>query len=127
MAAAGGYFSTASDLLKAAHGIFDTGFLAPASQKALRTIEVASDSYALGGRVRTLWVDGKPIRPAGRQATPPAIARSWGIASTPGPPWCSQQHQLVAEGPGPVRRQAVRRGDAGLGRFPVRENALSYR
>jgi CubicO group peptidase (beta-lactamase class C family) len=64
MAATGGYFSTASDLLKAAHGIFDTGFLAPASQKALRTIEVASDGYALGGRVRTLWVGGKPY-PAG--------------------------------------------------------------
>jgi CubicO group peptidase (beta-lactamase class C family) len=64
MAAAGGYFGTASDLLKAAHLIFDTGFLSPASQKALRTIEVASDSYALGGRVRTLVVGGKPY-PAG--------------------------------------------------------------
>ncbi|MDR7116543.1 serine hydrolase domain-containing protein [Caulobacter sp. BE254] len=62
--AGGGYFSTASDLLKAAHQIFDTNFLAPASQTALRTIEVASDSYALGGRIRTLWVDGKPC-PAG--------------------------------------------------------------
>jgi CubicO group peptidase (beta-lactamase class C family) len=60
MAAAGGYFSTASDLLKAAHLIFDTGFLSPASQASLRTIEVASDRYALGGRVRTLWIDGKP-------------------------------------------------------------------
>jgi D-alanyl-D-alanine carboxypeptidase len=64
MAATGGYFSTASDLVKAAHGIFDSAFLSPASQKALRTIEVASDSYALGGRVRTLWVGGKP-HPAG--------------------------------------------------------------
>jgi CubicO group peptidase (beta-lactamase class C family) len=64
MAAAGGYFSTASDLMKAAHAIFDTGFLAPASQTALRTVEVDSDSYALGGRIRTLWVDGKPY-PAG--------------------------------------------------------------
>jgi CubicO group peptidase (beta-lactamase class C family) len=64
MAAAGGYFSTAPDLMRAAHAIFDTGFLAPASQAALRTIEVASDNYALGGRIRTLWVDGKPY-PAG--------------------------------------------------------------
>ena len=64
MAAAGGYFSTASDLLKAAHQIFDTGFLSPASQASLRTVEVASDSYALGGRIRTLWIDGKPY-PAG--------------------------------------------------------------
>ncbi len=60
MAAAGGYFSTASDLLKAAHLVFDTGFLSPASQASLRTVEVASDSYALGGRIRPLWVDGKP-------------------------------------------------------------------
>jgi len=64
MTASGGYRSTASDLLKAAHRIFDTGFLSPVSQQALRTIEVASDSYALGGRIRTLWVDGKPY-PAG--------------------------------------------------------------
>jgi CubicO group peptidase (beta-lactamase class C family) len=64
MVAAGGYFSTASDLLKAAHGVFDTDFLSPASRKALSTIEVASDNYALGGRIRTLWVDGKPY-PAG--------------------------------------------------------------
>ena len=64
MAAAGGYFSTASDLLKAAHLIFDTGFLSPASQRQLRTVEMASDRYALGGRIRTLMVDGKPF-PAG--------------------------------------------------------------
>ena len=64
MAAAGGYFSTASDLLKAAHLIFDTGFLSPASQKSLRTIEVASDHYALGGRIWTLAIGGKS-HPAG--------------------------------------------------------------
>lgn len=64
MAAAGGYFGTASALLRAAHLIFDTDFLSPASQKALRTIEVASDQYALGGRIRTLTVDGKS-HPAG--------------------------------------------------------------
>jgi D-alanyl-D-alanine carboxypeptidase len=64
MAAAGGYFGTASDLLKAAHLIFDTGFLSAASRRQLRTIEVASDGYALGGRVRTLMIDGKP-HPAG--------------------------------------------------------------
>lgn len=64
MAATGGYSGTAPALLKAAHQIFDTSFLSAASQKALRTIEVASDQYALGGRVRTLWVGGKPY-PAG--------------------------------------------------------------
>jgi CubicO group peptidase (beta-lactamase class C family) len=62
MAATGGYFSTAPDLLRAAHLIFDTGFLSAASQKALRTVEVASDDYALGGRVRTLTIGGKPYR-----------------------------------------------------------------
>ena len=64
MAAAGGYFGTAPDLLRAAHLIFDTGFLSPASRKALRTVEAASDRYALGGRIRTLMIDGKPY-PAG--------------------------------------------------------------
>jgi CubicO group peptidase (beta-lactamase class C family) len=60
MVAAGGYFSTAGDLLKAAHLIFDTGFLSASSRTQLRTIEVASDNYALGGRVRTLVIDGQP-------------------------------------------------------------------
>jgi CubicO group peptidase (beta-lactamase class C family) len=64
MVAGGGYFGTAAALLKAAHLIFDTGFLSAASQKALRTIEAASDHYALGGRIRTLMVQGKPY-PAG--------------------------------------------------------------
>ena len=64
MVAGGGYFGTAAALLRAAHLIFDTGFLSPASQKALRTIEAASDHYALGGRIRTLMVQGKPY-PAG--------------------------------------------------------------
>lgn len=64
MVAGGGYFGAAPDLLKAAHLIFDTGFLSVASQRALRTVEVASDGYALGGRIRTLMVGGKPY-PAG--------------------------------------------------------------
>lgn len=59
MAAGGGYYSTAADLLRAAHLVFDTGFLAPASLRRLTTIEVASDSYALGGRVRTLTIAGQ--------------------------------------------------------------------
>ncbi|MDE1148986.1 MAG: serine hydrolase [Azospirillaceae bacterium] len=64
MAAAGGYFSTAPDLMRAAHLIFDTGFLTPASRRQLTTVEVPSESYALGGRVRTLSIDGKTV-PAG--------------------------------------------------------------
>ena len=64
MAAAGGYYSTAADLLRAAHLVFDTGFLTPASVRRMTTIEVASDSYALGGRVRTLAIAGQ-AHPAG--------------------------------------------------------------
>ncbi|AYV47161.1 serine hydrolase [Caulobacter flavus] len=60
MAAGGGYFSTADDLLVAAHLVFDTPFLSEASRKALTTILVPDQDYALGGRVRTLTVDGQP-------------------------------------------------------------------
>jgi CubicO group peptidase (beta-lactamase class C family) len=58
MAAAGGCFSTAPDLLRAAHGVYDTPFLAPASLQALAHIEVPEQDYALGGRVRLLKIAG---------------------------------------------------------------------
>jgi CubicO group peptidase (beta-lactamase class C family) len=61
MAAGGGYFSTAGDLIRAAHQVFDTGFLKPESLRELRTIRVLDQDYALGGRVRTLTIDGKPV------------------------------------------------------------------
>jgi CubicO group peptidase (beta-lactamase class C family) len=61
-AAGGGYYSNVDDLVRAAHLVFDTGFLAPASQAALRTIRVPEQDYALGGRVRTLTIAGKPVR-----------------------------------------------------------------
>jgi CubicO group peptidase (beta-lactamase class C family) len=60
MAASGGYFSTVDDLLVAAHLVFDTPFLSAASRKALTTILVPEQDYALGGRVRTLTIDGQP-------------------------------------------------------------------
>lgn len=59
MAAGGGYFSTADDLLTAAHIVFDTPFLSEASRKALTTVRVPEQDYALGGRVRTLTIDGQ--------------------------------------------------------------------
>lgn len=59
MAASGGYFSTVDDLLVAAHVVFDTPFLSDASRKALTTILVPEQDYALGGRVRTLTIDGQ--------------------------------------------------------------------
>jgi D-alanyl-D-alanine carboxypeptidase len=53
-AAAGGYFSTAPDLLRFARLTYGGGFLSAASRAALTHVEVPSDSYALGGRVRQL-------------------------------------------------------------------------
>jgi len=61
-AAGGGYYSNIDDLVRAAHLVFDTGFLAPPSQAALRTIRVPEQDYALGGRVRTLTIGGKTVR-----------------------------------------------------------------
>lgn len=59
-AASGGFISTAGDLLSAAHRVFDGNFLAPASKRALLTIGWPDEGYALGGRVKTLFVDGMP-------------------------------------------------------------------
>jgi D-alanyl-D-alanine carboxypeptidase len=64
LAAAGGWYSTAADLLGFAHRVYDTRFLSAASRTALTTIEVASDSYALGGRVRTVSIGGADVRTA---------------------------------------------------------------
>jgi len=58
IAAAGGYFSNAQDLMQAAHRIYDKGFLSPASLHQLNTVEMPEE-YALGGRVKTLTLQGK--------------------------------------------------------------------
>lgn len=58
-AAAGGAYSNATDLLRAAHRIFDTPFLKPASRKALLTIEAPQSDYALGGRVNMVEIGGE--------------------------------------------------------------------
>lgn len=55
-AASGGYFSVARDLIQFAHRIYDTDFLSRSSRSALTTVEVASASYALGGRIRQVQV-----------------------------------------------------------------------
>lgn len=60
MAAGGGYVSTAADLSNAAHKVFDGGFLPPARLRELMTVAWPDESYALGGRVKTLFVDGMP-------------------------------------------------------------------
>lgn len=59
-AASGGYVSTAGDLLKAAHAVFDGGFLPPARKKDLLTVGWPDQDYALGGRVKPLFADGLP-------------------------------------------------------------------
>jgi CubicO group peptidase (beta-lactamase class C family) len=59
-AASGGYASTAGDLLKAAHAIFDGPFLPPARKKALLTVGWPDQDYALGGRVKAMFADGLP-------------------------------------------------------------------
>jgi CubicO group peptidase (beta-lactamase class C family) len=64
MAASGGYYSNAGDLLRAARAVFDKGFVSPASLKALRTVRVADQDYSLGGRVRTMTIAGKPVEAA---------------------------------------------------------------
>ena len=64
LAAAGGYYSTAADLLAFAHRVHDTGFLARDSRTALTTVEVESDSYALGGRIRTVSIGDQQVRAA---------------------------------------------------------------
>nr|WP_295111777.1 serine hydrolase domain-containing protein [uncultured Caulobacter sp.] len=60
MAASGGYVSTAGDLLKAAHAVFDGPFLPPARKKQLLTVGWPDQDYALGGRVKSLFADGFP-------------------------------------------------------------------
>ncbi len=59
-AASGGYCSTAGDLLRAAHAIFDGQVLTPARKKDLLTVAWPDQDYALGGRVKTLFADGMP-------------------------------------------------------------------
>lgn len=58
--ASGGFISTAGDLLTAAHQVFDGSILAPAGKRALMTIGWPDENYVLGGRVKTLFVDGMP-------------------------------------------------------------------
>lgn len=53
-AAAGGFCSTADDLLRAACGVFDTPLLTPASRAEMLTVRVPEQHYAVGGRVASL-------------------------------------------------------------------------
>lgn len=63
-AASGGYYSNAPDLIRAGHAVFDSGFLSPVSIEALRTVRVPEQDYSIGGRVRTMTIDGRPVEAA---------------------------------------------------------------
>lgn len=64
VAAAGGYYSNAPDLMRAAQRIFGTPFLAPSSLQALTTILVPSAGYALGGRIREVAIGSQKVKAA---------------------------------------------------------------
>ncbi len=59
LAAAGGFFSNAQDLLRAAHRVYDKGYLSRESMRQFTTVEMPAE-YALGGRIKTLHIGGKP-------------------------------------------------------------------
>nr|WP_314435069.1 serine hydrolase domain-containing protein [uncultured Brevundimonas sp.] len=54
LAAAGGFCSTATDLLRAASGVFDTRLLAASSRSEMLGVTTPGQHYALGGRVARL-------------------------------------------------------------------------
>lgn len=56
---AGGFYSTAEDMLRLNHGALSGKLLSPASRKALLTLERPESAYALGGRVRTYETKGQ--------------------------------------------------------------------
>lgn len=59
VAAAGGFYSTAADLLRAAHGVFDGDLLSPAARAEMVKVAVPEQHYALGGRVAEVRIDGQ--------------------------------------------------------------------
>ena len=52
--ASGTVSGTAVDAVRAAHGVFATGLLKPASRAALTAVRWPAENYALGGRVREI-------------------------------------------------------------------------
>jgi CubicO group peptidase (beta-lactamase class C family) len=57
--ASGGYYGTAPDLLRAARGVYGSGLLSATARKALTTVLVPEEDYALGGRVKSLDIGGR--------------------------------------------------------------------
>jgi CubicO group peptidase (beta-lactamase class C family) len=59
MAMAGGFYTTAPDLLRIMDAVLDGDFLRPASRRALTTTIMPDQHYALGGRVRVERIGGQ--------------------------------------------------------------------
>lgn len=59
MAMAGGYYTSAPDLMRLMNAVLDGKLLGPASQKALMTVLMPDKHYALGGRVRVEKIGGQ--------------------------------------------------------------------
>ena len=64
MAMAGGYSTTAEELLKLMDGVLDGAVLTPASREALMTVLMPEQHYALGGRTRVETIAGVERRAA---------------------------------------------------------------
>lgn len=59
MAMAGGFYTSAPDLLAIMDAVLDGRLLSPRARKELMTVHMPDQHYALGGRVRTAMVGGQ--------------------------------------------------------------------
>ena len=59
VAASGTLYSTAGDLARLAHAVYETALLSPAARAELSAVMVADESYALGGRVLSMQLGGR--------------------------------------------------------------------
>ncbi|HSI50306.1 MAG TPA: serine hydrolase domain-containing protein [Ideonella sp.] len=60
MAMAGGFYSTAPDLLRLLQGVLAGPLLSPEARRTLMTTQMPDQHYALGGRIRTETIAGQP-------------------------------------------------------------------
>ncbi|HEV2621698.1 MAG TPA: serine hydrolase domain-containing protein [Frateuria sp.] len=58
----GTIYSTAADMSRLAHLVYETSWLSQASMKALMTVHDPDEHYAIGGRVLQQHLDGRPVR-----------------------------------------------------------------
>ncbi len=60
MAMAGGFYSSAPDMLRLMDGVLSGSILTPASRAALMKVQMPDQRYALGGRTRVESIAGQP-------------------------------------------------------------------